>query len=746
MSSIQQATTGLEETRRSVLYNLIKARYADQEDVGDDFIKQEMETYLESLDRGAPILSARPQERLTNADAINEEMQEAMIDIYTIFQQLDHVGQQVDQHQKLNDSVLADIKLKVKKSDENLVAYNQLLVDLAAHAVVYETFLDYNSVEKEASLFTERDGSEVAPSYHAKMDVYQNALKLPETFKENTLVNFSGLKIADIHITKQLGGGFIRTKNPEQDVSQAIDSAAETFWNESILTDAPLEVNLGLEYYGIDFGAVCELEIRFDTMTSLNEITLTPFCEYPVEVVAILGYETDMEDEEGFEIVRPGGRLGSKESTDVISYQFQNATAKRLRIMLNQKHYVKRDMIVDVEEKSLTDAWLNAQGFNVVKDDNLFPAIYDDEFEQNPSWFYLKEFLRKRNVVGEIGKFKTGVESRRLQVSKYEYQYGLYNLGINRNEYAKTGVYVSRPMTNQNVHVATLTAEEEHTPLTGTDVIVTNVEYYVTDKEVPVAKDWYPIMPANIPSIESELLNFTYNGNESIARIRFNPKAVNRVRRNGNPLRPTQDYQVVGKRILMKNHDLSSVYTIDYEPSDDAYSVDFLKVYTDRNGKIQLNNSLESFTGLSKGNQVKLAHHPFLDKERMNKQALDWNPALLSSPYVPIKVSLILPDGQHINPPADKYDTDNIILNKTDYFNPKVSLLEPFTGENYQYRVIDNKVKFNVDLPKETRIIIEYGYLTGPVRMKAILRRNLHGAEGLTPFVHEYKMVFQSLT
>lgn len=745
MKSLQQSTASLDETRRNVLYNLLKERYSDRDDITDEFILQEMNFYLEQMQKGTPILQPRKQEGLTDANKINEEMQEAEIDIYTIFSQLNHVSQRIDQHQKLNESILNDIKLKIRKTDEKLVAYNQVLTDLAAHAVVYETFLDYNSLEKDQKFYTDRDGTPIAPGYQLKLDVYKNALKLPVAYSENTLVNFSGLKIANIRITKQLGGGFIRTRNPEHTVDKAIDTSMETFWSESILTDAPLEVDLGLEYYGVNFGAVCELEVVFDYITRLNEITFTPFTEYPVEVVAIWSYSSDNENEPPFEIVSPVASLKNQESTDIISYQFQDITCKRLKIVLNQKHYIKRDIVMELEEKTLVDAWLKAQGHVEIDENKIFKAVYRDQFEKNPNWFYLNEFLKKRDIIDEVQKFAVNRPPEKIQVSKYEYQYGLYNLAINRNEYHHMGIYVTKPMTHNNIHVVTLEAEEEHPTLTEIGLPVTNIEYYITDSENPGPDDWIPIMPRNIKEITSERLFFKFEDGKYKARTRFDVDKIIAVRRNGNKMLPSIDYETTGRTIIVHNYDLSSVYTLDYKPEGNAYAVDFLQRYTDSDGVIHTKTQIDQFTGLQKGNEVELKYYPFVDKERLNRQPLDWNPTYLSNEYLPIKVRLILPDGQHIDQPADKYDTESILVNKTDYFNPNVSLLEPFTGDNYQYRVVNNKIKFNTSLPENTLVIVEYQYLTGPIRMKTIMRRNLHEMDGLTPFLHEYKVVFQSL-
>jgi hypothetical protein len=746
MNSIQQATTGLEDTRRAVLYSLLKERYADDESVTEDFIKQEMQFYLESLEKGIPLLTPQPSGGLTDAGRINEEMQEAEIDIYTIFQQLNHVSSQIDQHQKLNESVLNDIKLKVRKMDEQLIAYNQQLVDLSAHAVIYETFLDSSTQERDLSFYTDRDGTPVASAYQTKLDVYKNAIKLPLTYSENTMVNFAGLKIADIAITRQLGSGFIRTRNPEYLIDKAVDTSMESFWTENILTDLPLEVNMGREYYGVDYGALCEFEVRFDSITRLNEITFTPFAEYPMEVLAIFAYTTDNSEEPGFELVSPLAEQKSQESTDTICYQFQDIVAKRLRVVLNQRHYVKRDTIIEIDEKSLTDAWLNSQGFIEIDSDKIFKPVYQDQFEKTPSWFYLNEFLKKRDVVTELMKYNKSSVTQKIQVSKYEYQYGLYNLAVNRNEYLATGIYVSQPMSHNNIHIAVLTAEEEHPLLNQSSIPVTGIEYYITDRIAPVAEDWIPIMPQNIDTIYAERLFVNYDNGKYKARTRFDVDRLLAVRRNGNRLRPAVDFELIGRTVIITTYDISSVYTVDYVPEENAYAVDFLDLHTNSDGKIITTAAVEQFTGLQKGNQIELTYVPFIDKEKLNAQPMGWNPTYLSSSYLPIKVRLILPDGQHINQPADKYDTDAIIVNKTDYYDSKINLLEPFTGENYQYRVLGDKIKFNTPLPDKTQVIVEYGYLTGPTRMKAIIRRNLHEMDGLTPFLHEYKFVFQSLT
>lgn len=754
MNPLEQSTTGINETRRAMLLNLLKERYKN-DDVPDYYIDQEVDYYLNLLNDNKPILQPRPQAELTDADSINQEMLETEIDIHTVYDQLNQVGQQMNQHQTLNESVLNDVSLRAKKVEEKLEEIGHALRNNSAHAVVFETFIDFNNREKNTDYYTERDGSLVPPANFLTLDSYQNSIKLPTTYTENTLVNFAGVRLAKIEITKQIGGGFIRSRNPEHTIDKAIDTSMSTYWNESILSDEPFEVNLGTENYGLDFGASCELMITLDYISRVNEITFTPFTEYPMEVVAIHIYTTDDEEEVPFELVSPTAILKNIESTDIISYQFQTVVAKRIKVLLNQQHFVKEDVLVEVEDKTLTDAWLQAQGHVEIDANKIFKPVYLDQNDMHPQWVNMQKYLEKRDIVKEIQRSDDIDPTNKIHLSKYEYQYGLYNLAVNHNDYFYNGVYVTKPISNSNVHIATLETIEEHPILEELQMPITSIEYYMTDVENPKAEDWTPILPTNVKDIISERLFVDTSVLPYRGRARFGVDRIYNVRKNGDPLLAHTDYRISGRTITFVQYDPSAIYTIDYRPLSEAYQVDFLKKYTTTDFDPVLNRSrdivtprkeIEDTTLDNDTNEFTLAYYPFLDKDKLNTQDITWNPTYLENTYLPFKVRLTLPDGQYVDQKVDPKDTPEVfITNRTDYYDSNRSLLEPFTGVNYQYRIEGNKIKFNTQLPKGTRIYMEYDYLTGPIRMKVIMRRNLNEVEGLTPFLHEYKIGIQTL-
>lgn len=754
MNITKQSTASVDETRRNMIYKLLEERYKYKE-VPKYYIEQEVESYLQTLDEGNALLTTRLQTDLTSAEDINLEMLESEIDIHTIYGQLEHVEDQMNQHQTLNNSIINDVQARVYKADERMAEISWQLREEAVHIAYYDSFLDLGNTELDDKFYTDRDGVQVGPGLYSVLDTNHNVLKLPMVYTENQLINFAGVKLAEVKINKQLGGGMVRRRNPEHSPEMMIDESMNTYWNEIISMDEPLRVNMGADYYNKNFGALCEMEIVFDYVSNLNEITFTPFTEFPLEVVAILTYTTDNPDEQPYELISPTNIKKGQESADVMSFQFQNIVAKRMKIILNQQHYVKRDVLIDVDDKTLTDAWLDVQSKPKITPETIFKPVYEDQFEMNPQWEYMKRYLSGKDIAEEIQKYEDADATNKMQVSKYEYQYGLYNLAIHKNNYYHTGINVTRPLAHANVRYVSLEAKEEHPLLEEIAIPVTGVEYYITDTENPTAEDWIPILPKNIKRIGSERLFVKFEKEQYQAMTLFSSKHTYAVRKNGGDLLPIKEYTVSGRNVVIENYDPTAIYTIDYEPDASAYEVDFLKKYTktelipNEHKIIQFvdpRKSIEEFKEFQNGNVVQLKYHPFIDKDKLNVQPIDWNPSMLSSKYVPIIVRVTLPNGKLVQQRVDKWDkTDMVLVNRTDYFDPNKSLLEPFNGRNYQYRIENDMIKFNTSLPAGTKVTVEYPYLTGPIRLKTILRRNLQDAEGLTPLLHEYKIGLQTL-
>ncbi|WP_421019380.1 hypothetical protein, partial [Klebsiella pneumoniae] len=77
-----------------------------------------------------------------------------------------------------------------------------------------DSFLDLGNTELDDKFYTDRDGVQVGPGLYSVLDTNHNVLKLPMVYTENQLINFAGVKLAEVKINKQLGGGMVRRRNP----------------------------------------------------------------------------------------------------------------------------------------------------------------------------------------------------------------------------------------------------------------------------------------------------------------------------------------------------------------------------------------------------------------------------------------------------------------------------------------------------------------------------------------------------
>lgn len=736
MHSLEGKTIDLAQTQRDIIKEILDERRKAGV-IKSDYEYEAQEQHMTSkIVEGEPLLKVREQKGTTDAVAYNQSFEELMYDLRTVFSQVNQVEETINKHQRLNQSLINTIQLRIKKVDEDLTKHERVANLYDSHQVYIENFIDPNGVELDQSYYTERDGTVLPSVFHAKLDIIREAIKLPTVINENSLIGPSGVQLGRLSIVKQLGTGYNRVVNPTTTLDKAIDNSDETFWGESLLVDAPIHVPLGKEYYDINFGAVCEIEVRFDYLTQLNELTFHTYGQYPLDIVAVRYFETDNTDEEPQTVIPPEQTRTVQGAT---SYQFSDIYAKRLRILFNQRHFVKSDFIASRKnQKNLEMIFQAAAEYSAedeVIEEEIFSPVIRDKSEKDPTWGIFRKAIK--GAEPDIDKIVESVSKDETRaISKYEYSYGLYNLGIYRNEYQQYGIHVSREIpVAGNVKVVTLSTIEEHPkPIPG--AVFTDIEYYIYS-----GKEWFPILPQNISRIYSERLFPSLIGGKYKAYTRFEIASDGVVMKNGIRVSAT----ISNKReVLINDYDATAIYTIAYNPTPDSHEIDFLELVPPK-------SLIEEFRGTNSRGVVNLSYYPYLDKTKLNAQPDNYDANYLENEtegYLPIKIKLVDKDGYHINQPTSAGEVGVRVDNVTDYFNPDVSHLENYDEANdvwYQYRVVDNTIQFNKPIPDDTKIIVEYPHLVGHIRVKAILRRNTHSFYGLTPILHQYVTNFQTL-
>jgi hypothetical protein len=282
-------------------------------------------------------------------------------------------------------------------------------------------------------------------------------------------------------------------------------------------------------------------------------------------------------------------------------------------------------------------------------------------------------------------------DKTKVQVDKYEYVYGAYDIKFQGKEYYPKSVYLSKPyIMSGNVSQIVLEAEEWHPTFRSNGNLIgktkyvdgvlvnvdgrtankdellrrTSVEYYVTALENPGVDDWKPILPLGQAMINQEVLFF--QGSIPRTKLRFaadRTKEIN-LYKNEYPLKFNLDWYF-GKDpdgidsnqwIVLSAHsfDSSAIYTIDYYPSGNPYLIDFA---------ISPTTTLQTdyFIGTDKNCSIKLSKFPFINRATLKS---DKDVGVINDDHNPVKITL--------NPGGGTNALANIITEKLGIKNPNV--------------------------------------------------------------------------
>lgn len=659
---------------------------------------------------GQPAFKALEQSGLAQSDPINQNLREADLDLRTLFLHLGKIDAELNKHQRLHQSVLQSMKIAVRKLEDQLEYITERLARNLGSNTHFESFRDPSSFETDQSLYTEADGSPVPEASRAVLDLDREGIKLPVVHWENALISPTGIKLGRIRIVKKLGTNPRELWNPQSDVDRAIDGSMETFWSESIFTESPIKVALvdpdDPDYYcGIQHGAACELEITFDSITVINEISFTPYAEHPVQILAVRAYTSDDPNEPYVDLISPKladiGR-GPAFTLEPVVYQLPDTPVKRLRILLNQIHYTREEILVSTREERKTEMILSAAGTEEpkVEEDAVFAPVWASHYEADPSLMTVQRMMLDQAEPDIERLMDLTNEEEIVPMTVFHYQYGMYDIGVKRREYADAGVYVSQPITSdKGLQGVSLSVTEEHPVVPGMPR-VTHIEYSVS----PDGKTWYPILPLGQEKVEGEVIKVSPATRS--APLRFRAAQVLQVYENGQPVSFTASAQ----EVTVAEYHSSSIYTVDYIPEEGQTYVDFAKA-----GPIR---EIYRQYGTDRRGRLMLPDVPYVNYQKLSA-------GIQPSASERLSVTVTLQDGSRIT-----------AVDVTDYLNP-VNNLDP-TSADLQFQVIGpRQIQFNRPIDSTTLITVEYPTVAKSVRLRAILRRS-GGDPGLTPVLKDY--------
>lgn len=661
-----------------------------------------------------------------NADNINETMNKLYIDLLTTYGVLNSMCENLTKYNISYTAYLDYINARINSISDAFEACRHSLINIYMPAYHIEKFRNKDSFDTSRYLQKTRyDGW--FPSYClCEYDSEECNITLPLLRQDNTLRYDDKVETAYISPVFQLGKGFINLTNKETSIDNCIDKSQTSFWTESILSDAKLKVDFKETkpehlfvndgyYYGISNGAVCEIEINYESVNTVNEITLKPCVNYPIRVVAIRYKQSDDEDEELKEIVYPDNdieNLRDKFSKDKMSYKFPDILCKKIYILFVQEHYLRKTYVYNPQDIYKNELWYNSKN-NVNRKSNEaeFQPVYLDRNIESTVWNNINDKILQGDNK-DLANIVLGDNNQNRKVIKYEYQYGFYNIGCFNNHYDRVGFYVSKliDMKNNIKKIKIYTDETHQTDSLGH--YITDIEYYIAGSKNPTADDWYPILPQGVRTIKSEILEITGG---TYAYLRFYTKNVRSIMKNGEPIDINSNDINLIKRVCnsgksqyiwaiqIVNYDYDAVYSVSYDPIEGSDILDLSE---------KISTSIESFDGNNKS-FFELEDEPYVDA---------------NEDYCNIKLTNVNKDSG-----GEEIEVENV----TNTSNQSISYQNFTNNGHFQFYVYKNKVFFNKPVPKNYLVDISYKHLITKFRLKAILRRNSTKDGWLTPILNE---------
>ncbi|MBQ1769445.1 MAG: hypothetical protein IIZ99_01950 [Turicibacter sp.] len=666
----------------------------------------------------------RLQTEVTDSLSYNATNEELYLDLLTLFKYVNEVEKNLSKHTELNFSSLKTIENTVGVLEEQIESLERILMNRNLTFFHIESFNTSNNASVTSNDYTERYGEVVSIENHALINPAEKTLTLPYLHQYNMMAYNDSILMGTVEMKKQICNAFSYSQAFSKDLNKLLDTSTQTFWSDTLFVDQPIEVKFpsevtnGLDqfYYGIQNGALFELDFHFESVVRLNEILIKPYLQYPLDLVAIR-YTSSDELTEMKEIIKPNHEDTYYQSRIVdgdLSFRFPEINCKHLYLIFNQRHFVKETFLLNSADLFKNNLWNQLHEseyqYTTIPNEVIFKPVYLNQIKKYPELAYLQELQEKNQTLSLERFLKTGNENAQL-MTKYQYQYGFYNISPNYVQFQEAGIFVSKEIQLEgNIKALRLTVDQTLASHQG--VCLTDVEYYLSCSTNLLEK-WQPILPQNISVIECERLQL----GENYCELRFPATQILSVRYQNETLVEGVHYELVIENDHIVGLDIPSFqleqpYTVSYSPVSAAYEVNLVE---DENPV--LFNKLETIPGTNRS-YYELKEYPFLsDEGTTTLKIIDKETGtVLTQEVGEIECLTDLSD------PANSFKRFN------------------YNTSKFQYYVHKNCIYFNQIVTEQFDIEINYQHFISSFQVKAILRRNTLEHQWMTPVVHQIKV------
>jgi hypothetical protein len=772
LSYLEAYNDVLTETQQDRLLEVLRNRFEEADATPDDATLQtEIKKLIAELEKelGEPLTQYRKATshgKISSKD-YNSTMEEVFVDLGALFKQDNTIELVIQRHELINKASLRDIRAALRKV-KNDVRVNTIVKENKTGI----TDAKFNDFYKDDNLSQD-------PVFFAWIDTDTNSCKLPKGLDQSVL-SYQGLASADINLRHYGGGirGMIESEDHRKE--KAIDGNANTFWGDVFLTDEPIIQNYdGEEMYG----AICEISINLFRPELINHVKFAPYANYPLTVYK-LQYRLN-EEQPWTDIDVP-----SQTSTQIMEFNFPETEAKEVRIIINQQnpsintYKIPRStinnaemwqQIADRELSISTETTVPIQATQDMIDYVTGWQAYTDAIERYGTEMRKNEKLDQDETLGETifdvttdqitkaevkgaDELKLDIYGKKapktdelVEVRKYEYMYGAYEISVKRLWYVDKGEYVSpKYISNGSILEAEIGVEEELPEYTS-------IEYSLsTDGDT-----WKSVLPSG-SYVQQERVDIDPITQQGILRFPTTSALLDNVYRNRYILPSGTHAQIDPSYFGPSGYYFdestntitvasgwyigTSAYTASYAPAGagdvvpSGLVVDFSKEAVSPAEDVY-------DSGASRNYKVELTHNPFIDWRIVN----DTNQAYAAAS------GFAYTEGRWLNisgselygiQPNEYYDIFIATVegypaeNRTDYYNdirPALTQYDNIQYPYYEYFQSGKSLYFNTKI-EDKEIKVKYKYLNDYIQFRALLRNNNTANVTYTPILHNYTL------
>ena len=762
----------LSDTQQKRLLEVIKAKYSESgAPVPLDILQSDLKKLIANLEEplGDPLTKYRKAIAHTkiNSSDYNKTMDEVFVDLGSLYEQDNIIEEAIIKHDLINRSTIRDIRAALRKVEN----------DVMVNTIIKENKTGITDAKFDNFYRDNNQSSD--PIFSAWVDTDTNTCKLPKGLDQSAL-SVQGLAAADIYL-KHYGGGVRGTISSEDHRKErAIDGSFDTFWSEVFLTDEPIVQNYdGAEVYG----AVCEVTLKFFRKELVNYVRFDPFTNHPLKILKIQ-YRPDT------------GRAWVDLNVDILSststleYNFVEFEAKEVMIVINQEnpsintYKIPRTVINNAEmwqqiaDRELSVSSETSSPIQATQDMIDYVTgwqAYSDAVETyGKEISYRKKDENKDTMAESIfdvstdqmtktaergaDELKLDIYSKKaprtdelVEVRKYEYLYGAYEIDVRKIWYLDKGLYISPKYETNGACLEAEINTEEVLP-SGT-----SIEYSLTAD----GDSWRNILPAG-DYVYRERVDIDAVTKEGILRFPTNNTLLEEVLRN-QTLMPSGVPGASGGYIFHQDRNSielrdswyvgTAAYTATYTPLG-AGDVVASGLVVDFSLDAQREAQDLFVSGASRNYKVELTHNPYTNYPIINDTSQGGlDPASASFLYVEGRWYNRSGTQKYSIQPNSYYDVFITTVdgypaeNRTDYYDdirPALTQYDSIQYPYYEYFQAGKSLYFNTKI-EEKEIKVKYKYLNDFVQFRALLRDNDPSNVTLTPLLENYTLKLRTV-